>query len=104
VLSHAFSEKALRDLESFVDLNARRLVKVLGENVGADGWTETKDFSAWATFYGFDFTGDLAFGESFGMMEDEENRYFPAMLKGTSWFLYFVSAHLILTRPNIPSI
>jgi cytochrome P450 len=91
VLSHAFSARAIRDAEGFIDHNVRTLVRKLGEDVQSDGWTSPKEFSEWTSYFAFDFTGDLAFGSSFEMMENEENRYLPSMLMGTSWFLYFVS-------------
>jgi cytochrome P450 len=89
VLAHAFSEKALRDAESFIDTNAKTLVKCIGEDMQEDGWTSVKDFSVWTTYYGFDVAGDLAFGSSFNMMENDEYRYLPTMLMGTSWFIYW---------------
>jgi cytochrome P450 len=96
VLSHAFSERAIRSAETFIQLNSDTLVKRLGENVQKDGWSEPKDFAIWSTYYAFDFTGDLAFGSSFDMMNSDENRYVPKMLMGTSWFLYFVGCSLAL--------
>jgi cytochrome P450 len=92
VLSHAFSERALRDAETFIQSNVDTLVKRMGENILSDSWSAPNDFGVWATYFAFDFTGDLAFGSSFNMMENEENRYMPNMLMGTSWFLYWVGS------------
>jgi cytochrome P450 len=93
VLSHAFSERAIRDAEGFIQINVDTLVERMGENKQKDGWSEPKDFAVWATYFAFDFTGDLAFGSSFDMMNNDQNRYMPSMLMGTSWFLYFVSSN-----------
>jgi cytochrome P450 len=101
VLSHAFSERAIRSAETFIQLNSDTLMTRLGENVQKDGWSEPKDFSIWATYFAFDFTGDLAFGSSFDMMNSEENRYVPTLLMGTSWFLYCVSCLWIGSKLNI---
>ncbi|KAF2428689.1 benzoate 4-monooxygenase cytochrome P450 [Tothia fuscella] len=89
VLSHAFSEKAIRDAEQFIQQSVDTLIRKMGEDTGSDGWSTPKDFSIWATYYAFDFTGDLAFGSSFEMLASEENRYMPKMLMGVSWFLYW---------------
>jgi cytochrome P450 len=90
VLSQAFSEKALRESEKIIQQNVETLVKRMGENIQSDGWAETKDFYIWSTFYGFDFTGDLAFGSSFDLMNNEKNRYAPNLLQATGKFFYYV--------------
>jgi hypothetical protein len=72
----------------------------MGENIQPDGWSAPNDFGVWATYFAFDFTGDLAFGSSFDMMTSEENRYLPNMLMGTSWFLYWVRIFSITSHPS----
>jgi cytochrome P450 len=90
VLSQAFSEKALRESEKYINQNVQIFVKRMGENLQEDGWSKEKDFNVWATYYGFDFTGELSFGASFGLMDSETNRYAPGLLKATGKFLYYV--------------
>jgi cytochrome P450 len=67
LLSHAFSDKALRDQESimakFVDL----LIQRLYEN--ANNGSSMVDMTAWYNFTTFDMIGELAFGESFHCLE-----------------------------------
>ena len=69
LLTHAFSERALRDQEplimSYIDLFIRRL------RVYADR-EEKVDLEKWLNFLTFDIIGDLAFGEPFGCLEDSE--------------------------------
>jgi hypothetical protein len=78
------------------------LVKRMGEDVQKDGWTIEKDFYIWATFYGFDFTGDLSFGSSFGLMDSEKNRYAPGLLKATGKFLYYVRSFNLIFPTYLP--
>ncbi|KAI4213867.1 MAG: hypothetical protein LQ351_003562 [Letrouitia transgressa] len=76
LLSHAFSENALRQqeplLQSYVDL----LISKLREQVTASTTSAAKiDLVKWFNFVTFDISGDLSFGESFQSLE--ESRYHP---------------------------
>lgn len=66
--SHAFSEKALRSqediLKKYVDLLMRKL-----HARAANQTTAIVDMVKWLNFTTFDVIGDLAFGESFGCLE-----------------------------------
>lgn len=66
LLTHAFSERALRDQEpliiSYIDLFIRRL----------RGYADREDkvnLEVWLNFLTFDIVGDLAFGAPFGCLE-----------------------------------
>ncbi|KAI9729630.1 MAG: hypothetical protein M1818_008477 [Claussenomyces sp. TS43310] len=85
LLSHGFSEKALRDqeptLQYYVDLFIRRLrdLSVTGERI---------DIVQWYNFFTFDVIGDLAFGESFHCLETGRNHpwiefIFKIIIQGT---------------------
>jgi cytochrome P450 len=100
VLSQAFSEKALRESEKIIRENVNTLVKRMGEDIEPDGWSKAKDFYTWATFYGFDYTGDLAFGSSFDLMNDETNRFAPNLLKATGKFFYYVCWNTYSCSPS----
>ncbi|KAF2840589.1 cytochrome P450, partial [Patellaria atrata CBS 101060] len=89
IMSQAFSEKALRDAEKFIANNVRTLIHGIGEGAGVGEWTTARNFSDWATWYGFDFIGDLSFGSSFDLLTSDEHRYVPGVLMGTSKFLYY---------------
>ncbi|KAJ5809607.1 Cytochrome monooxygenase lcsI [Penicillium pulvis] len=73
LLSHAFSEKALRDqetlIQSYVDLLVERLN---GQVVAARG---AIDMCRWYNYTTFDIIGDLAFGEPFDCLQ--ESKYHP---------------------------
>ncbi|CAI7598546.1 unnamed protein product [Penicillium glandicola] len=89
LLSHAFSEKALREQEglvqSYVDMLVERLKGMISSR-------ETVDMSQWYNFTTFDIIGDLAFGEPFDCLR--ESQYHP-------WVkMVFVSIKVIsLSRP-----
>ncbi|KAF7586588.1 hypothetical protein BBP40_008645 [Aspergillus hancockii] len=65
LLSHAFSEKALREqepiLQSYVDLLVRRL---------HDSVSGPVDMTEWYNYTTFDIIGDLAFGEPFNCLQE----------------------------------
>jgi hypothetical protein len=90
-LAPAFSERALRDAEKYVETSVRTLLKHLTEGAGPDGWSEPKTFSQWTTFFGFDFISDLSFGSSLELMENKDNRSLVNALIGANKFLYYVS-------------
>ncbi|KAJ4321440.1 hypothetical protein N0V84_005362 [Fusarium piperis] len=67
----AFNAKALRDYETRVVQYAELLLHQLGK-------VEGQPFNAklWFHFYTFDVMGDLAFGQSFGMLRDGIKHYY----------------------------
>ncbi|CAG9938600.1 unnamed protein product [Clonostachys rosea f. rosea IK726] len=66
LISHAFSEKALRGQESIMKKYVDLLISKTRENA-KNG--KTIDIVAWYNFTTFDLIGDLAFGEPFGCLE-----------------------------------
>lgn len=71
LLSHAFSEKALREQESLV----QHYVDLLVEKLQAEcaGSRSSVDIMKWYNYTTFDIIGDLAFGEPFDCLRN--NRY-----------------------------
>ncbi|MCJ1354164.1 MAG: hypothetical protein MMC33_004151 [Icmadophila ericetorum] len=70
LLSHAFSEHALREQEPLVIQYFDRLIQKLHEQV--QGPTQGKiNVVRWYNYTTFDVIGDLAFGEPFGGLENE---------------------------------
>ncbi|PSN63043.1 putative cytochrome P450 [Corynespora cassiicola Philippines] len=71
LLSHAFSEKSMRDQEpvirSYIDLLIDRLQEIASSNS-----LEGTDIVRWYNFTTFDIIGHLAFAESFGCLENSE--------------------------------
>ena len=78
LLSHAFTDKALRQqepiLQSYVDLLMYRLE---GNILASATLAAAIDIGKWYNFTTFDITGDLTFGESFHCLD--ESQYHPWM-------------------------
>ncbi|EAW14333.1 cytochrome P450 [Aspergillus clavatus NRRL 1] len=72
LLSHAFSERALREQESIVQQYVNSLILKLQEYAASGS---AVDMAKWYNFTTFDIIGDLAFGEPFDCLRD--NRYHP---------------------------
>ena len=82
VLSHAFSDAAVRSMENHVLAHVRQFCSNLGEKgagiVSQDekrDWTPAKNISDQANYMTFDVMGDLCFGKAFGMLERPDNRF-----------------------------
>ena len=73
--TYGFSDKALRDQEPLISGHIDTLMSRLREQVDKSKGYATLDIVKWYNFTTFDIIGDLAFGESFGCLE--ENRYHP---------------------------
>ncbi|RSM17484.1 hypothetical protein CDV31_003734 [Fusarium ambrosium] len=66
LLSHAFSEKALRSQEGILNLYIDKFIKRLTQKAH-DG--AAIDIVSWYNFATFDLIGDLSFGEPFGCLD-----------------------------------
>ncbi|KAF2733358.1 cytochrome P450 [Polyplosphaeria fusca] len=86
VLNYAFSEKALKAAEPFIQTNTNRWLDLMDEQVGkgADkGWSTPFNMAEWLNFLVFDILGDLCFGENFNMKEPESKlRHIPELMVG----------------------
>ncbi|OCK85223.1 putative cytochrome P450 monooxygenase [Lepidopterella palustris CBS 459.81] len=69
LMSHGFSEKALRDQEPFIQHYVDLLIRRLRDLSVKD---EPIDMVNWYNFFTFDIIGDLAFGESFNCLETSQ--------------------------------
>ncbi|KAK6077404.1 cytochrome P450 [Seiridium cupressi] len=80
LLSHAFSEKTLRNQEdimkNYVDILITKLT-----DLATSG--EIIDMVKWYNFTTFDLVGDLAFGEPFGCLENSDYHPWVSMIFGT---------------------
>lgn len=76
-LAHGFSDRSMKDqqplIKGYVDLLIRRLYENCGEG------TKPLDMAKWYNCTTFDVIGDLAFGESFGCLDNSE--YHPWVKK-----------------------
>ncbi|KAI7456622.1 hypothetical protein KC368_g7 [Hortaea werneckii] len=82
VLSQAFSDSAIKSMESHMLEHIRSFCANLGLSSFSLGmeektqaWTEGKNLSKQADYLTFDIMGDLCFGKAFGMLERPDNRF-----------------------------
>ena len=66
LISHAFSDKALREQEPLIKGYVDLLIQRLHERANGD----SLDMVSWYNWTTFDLIGDLAFGEPFGCLEN----------------------------------
>lgn len=83
LLSHAFSEKALREQESLIRKHVEELIQGLKNQIAPSsvGEVNVVDWYNWAAF---DIIGDLAFGYSFDCLTDA--RYTPWVARSMQGF------------------
>lgn len=79
VLSHAFSDSAMKEMQRYILNNVRTFCEQIGavdgQQVDAKGWTRPRNMADWSAYLTIDILGDLSFGKSFQMLERPENRF-----------------------------
>lgn len=90
VLSHAFSDQAIKSLEKYILANVRYACSILDQKNSSrvegrkeigngdeknDGWADMWNVADWCNWLVFDIMGDLVFGKAFGMLESPRNRF-----------------------------
>ena len=82
VLSHAFSDAAVKSYDKHILAHVRQLCSNLGESGHSlssekptHQWSEPRNMSLQADYLTFDIMGDLCFGKAFGMLERPDNRF-----------------------------
>jgi cytochrome P450 len=84
VLSHAFSDSAIKGMEKYILGNVRAFCAALGsksgfatfEKAGEKGqWSVAQNMADWCNYLTFDVMGDLCFGKAFEMLENHTNRH-----------------------------
>ena len=90
LLSHAFSENALRDMEPQVVDHVRKWCNHLGKGATKGDWSEGRNMSTWADYLTFDVLSDLSFGKSLEISEKEDNRFIMDLLLKTVHAAYDV--------------
>ncbi|KAJ5125372.1 Cytochrome monooxygenase lcsI [Penicillium atrosanguineum] len=78
LLSHAFSEKALRDQEALIQSYVDMLINRLQGEIASS--RKVVDMSQWYNFTTFDIIGDLAFGEPFDCLKNSQYHPWVKML------------------------
>ncbi|KAJ5701926.1 Cytochrome monooxygenase lcsI [Penicillium malachiteum] len=95
LLSHAFSEKSLREQEELIQSYADLLVSRLSEETS--GSKNPVDLSCWYNYTTFDIIGDLAYGEPFDCLKNSEYHPWVSIVFTTSKGSTFLRA--VLTYP-----
>ncbi|OTA52103.1 isotrichodermin C-15 hydroxylase [Hypoxylon sp. EC38] len=77
VLSQAFSDSAIKEMEKYILANIRSFCDQigLGSSDERKGWTVSKNMADWCNYLAMDILGDLCFGKAFHMLERPDNRY-----------------------------
>ncbi|PHH89001.1 hypothetical protein CDD83_6778 [Cordyceps sp. RAO-2017] len=78
VLSHAFSDSAIKEIQRYILNNVRTFCEQIGLDDGAadaKGWTQPRNMSNWCSYLAMDILGDLSFGKAFHMLERPDNRF-----------------------------
>lgn len=79
VLSHAFSDSAIKEVERYILANIRTFCEAIGDYGRVihekKGWSAPKNMSDWCNWLAMDILGDLCFGKAFHMLDRPDNRY-----------------------------
>lgn len=103
ILSHAFSDRALKDHQPMLLRWAERLKDKLAER--ADG-NDQVDLLKYYNYAAFDIMGDLTFNESFHMLEDSEYTPWVKTIFGSvraATFMLGLQAYSWITRSLVNS-
>jgi hypothetical protein len=77
VLSQAFSDGAIREVEKYMLNNIRIFTQEVGRGASSEGkgWTAPKNMSDLCNWLAMDILGDLCFGKAFHLLDRPDNRY-----------------------------
>ncbi|KAM3544223.1 Isotrichodermin C-15 hydroxylase [Beauveria bassiana] len=80
VLSHAFAEGAMKEMQRYILGNVRTFCEQIGLCDGASpadakGWSAPRNMADWCNYLAMDILGDLSFGKAFHMLERPDNRF-----------------------------
>ncbi|RJE25501.1 Cytochrome p450 [Aspergillus sclerotialis] len=110
LLAHAFSSKALYEQETLLHTYADLLVQKVHEQIAtSSAGTRVIDINQWYNFTTFDLIGDLAFGEPFQCLENEQYHWWVSLMFDAVrlsvylkllWFFPFLSMLLKLPLPR----
>lgn len=106
IVSHAFSDRALREQEYLLIKYTDLLVSRLHDQLKSpEEYPQEVNICKWMQFVTFDIVGDLCFGESFHSLESMEHHEWVSMVfKGVKFgtlltaFHYFPTARRIMQR------
>lgn len=97
LLSHAFSEKALKDYEPVINKTVGTWLSQLEQEANSTGGGAV-DLGRWSEYLIFDILGELCFSKSFGLLESSEGRYITKLVPQATRSWYTLGYHP-LTHP-----
>ncbi|KAF2261474.1 cytochrome P450 [Lojkania enalia] len=111
VLSHAFSDQAVKSLERWILGNVRVGCRMLAgaqdgqNNANEKGeWTGEWNMADWCNWLVFDVMGDLVFGKAFGMLESGGNRFAVELVGNAAHRHLICGTHLTIHRWHLDKI
>ncbi|KAJ6273551.1 benzoate 4-monooxygenase cytochrome p450 [Bipolaris maydis] len=108
VMSHAFSDSAIKSLEKYILANVRVGCEMLarksnnwssGKAMGDEkdgGWNDVWNAAHWCEWLVFDIMGDLVFGKAFGMLESPANRFATELVGNAAHRHLICGTHLTI--------
>jgi cytochrome P450 len=87
VISHAFSDKALKSMEDYILVHVRDLCFHLSSSL------VPQNMALWYDNLTFDIMGDLCFGKSLGMLKKPDNRFVSELICNAARRHNTVSTH-----------
>ncbi|KAF2872758.1 cytochrome P450 [Massariosphaeria phaeospora] len=110
VMSHAFSDSAIKSLEKYILANVRTACRLLGEGesggegVDEKGWGRQWNVANWCNWVVFDIMGDLVFGKAFGMLESPVNRFAVELVGNAAHRHLICGTHLTIHNWHLDKI
>ncbi|KAF1995072.1 cytochrome P450 [Amniculicola lignicola CBS 123094] len=108
VMSHAFSDSAIKSLEKYILANIRVGCGLLAESSKKgrekEGWGGEWNVANWCNWLVFDIMGDLVFGKAFGMLESSANRFAVDLVGNAAHRHLICGTHLIVHRWHLDKI
>ncbi|KAH4902845.1 hypothetical protein HBI80_129350 [Parastagonospora nodorum] len=104
VMSHAFSDSAIKSLEKYILANvrvgcemlARRSDGSVEKRADDKGWNTQWNAAHWCEWLVFDIMGDLVFGKAFGMLESPRNRFATQLVSNAAHRHLICGTHLTI--------
>ncbi|TID26360.1 cytochrome P450 [Venturia nashicola] len=114
VLSHAFSDKAIKSMEKYVLEKVRTFCRALPttdldlidvqKSNGEKDWGSPKNMGEYSDWLAFDVMGELAFGKSFDMIERPDNRFASTLLGNAAHRHLICGTHLTLHHYHLDKV
>lgn len=110
VMSHAFSEQAVREIQPYIVSAIRVWCAALGDRLEPESappqeqWASPKDMRNWSAYVIFDALGELLFGESFYTASRRDNRFFLDLMSSNARFINIAGQMSILRRLSLSTV